>query len=178
MKFLETELKGAYTIALEPIHDHRGSFARGFCAQEFREHGLCDSMVQSNLSVSTRKHTLRGMHYQVDGAEEAKLVRCFRGSILDVIIDLRKGSNTFGQHIGVELTESNGNMLYVPEGFAHGFISLEDDCHVFYQVSNFYAPGKEKGIRWNDPFFNIEWPTDKPVLSDKDANHSDFHVDT
>lgn len=117
------------------------------------------------------------MHYQVEGAEEAKLVRCLRGRILDVIIDIRLDSPTFGQHLAAELTAADeGQMLYVPEGFAHGFLTLEDDCHVFYQVSNFYSSGKEKGLRWNDPFFRIDWPSVTPIISPKDSNYPDFVV--
>jgi dTDP-4-dehydrorhamnose 3,5-epimerase len=174
MKFTETSLKGAFIIELEPFTDNRGLFARTFCAKEFKEHGLEYNMVQSNLSVSNKKNTLRGMHYQVDGAEEAKLVRAIRGRILDVIIDLRKDSKTYGKHIMVELSETNNKMLYVPKNFAHGFLTLEDNCHVFYQVSNYYSSGKERGIRWNDPFFGISWPVKKPIISDKDAAHGDF----
>ena len=175
MKFTETKLSGAFIIELEPFVDLRGSFARTFCANEFAAHGLNTNMPQSNLSISGPKYTLRGMHYQVDGAEEAKLLRCQKGAILDTIIDIRKDSETYCQWIQVELTDKNNTMLYVPEGFAHGFITLEENCEVFYQVSEFYTPGKEKGIRWNDPLFNISWPTDAPVLSEKDANHPNFN---
>ena len=174
MKFTETKLKGAFIIELEPFNDLRGSFARAYCANEFGVHGLNTAMPQSNLSISQPKHTLRGMHFQMDGAEEAKLMRCQKGSILDVIIDIRKDSDTYCEHIKVELTDKNNTMLYVPEGFAHGFITLEENCEVFYQVSEFYTPGKESGIRWNDPLFAIEWPTDSPVLSEKDAEHGNF----
>jgi dTDP-4-dehydrorhamnose 3,5-epimerase len=114
------------------------------------------------------------MHFQIDGAEEAKLIRCTRGSILDVIIDIRKNSPTYCEHISVELTEENHRMLYVPEGFAHGFITLVDNVEVAYQVSQFYTPGKERGIRWNDPLFGIQWPTQQPIISEKDAIHPNF----
>ena len=174
MKFTETKLKGAFIIELEPFIDLRGSFARTFCAHEFSEYGLRSNLVQSNLSKSKPKYTLRGMHFQVDGAEEAKLMRCQKGSILDTIIDIRKDSETYCEHIQVELTDNNNTMLYVPEGFAHGFITLEENCEVFYQVSEFYTPGKEKGILWNDPLFNINWPTNNPILSNKDANHLNY----
>ncbi len=176
MKFAETELSGAYVIESEPFCDERGSFARTFCSHEFREHGLEDNMVQSNLSVSKPRYTLRGLHYQIDGAEEAKLVRCVRGEMLDVIVDLRKMSSTFCRHIRVVLNESNNRMLYVPPGFAHSFITLTENCHVFYQVSNFYTPGKEEGIRWNDPCIGIEWPTDAPIISEKDSGWPDFVI--
>ena len=174
MKFSETKLKGAFIIELDSFKDLRGSFARTFCAKEFLEHGLNSNMVQSNLSISHPKYTLRGMHFQMDGAEESKLMRCQKGAILDTIIDIRKDSPTYCQHIQVELTDKNHTMLYVPEGFAHGFITLEENCEVFYQVSEFYSPGKESGIRWNDPLFGIVWPTNSPVLSEKDAAHHDY----
>ncbi len=174
MKFTETKLKGAFIIELEPFNDERGSFARAYCAKEFGAHGLSTAMVQSNLSISQPKHTLRGMHFQENGAEEAKLMRCQKGSILDTIIDIRKDSPTYCEHIQVELTDKNNTMLYVPEGFAHGFITLEENCEIFYQVSEFYTPGKENGIRWNDPLFNIKWPTDKPVVSVKDGEHANY----
>ncbi len=176
MKFSETKLSGAFIIDPEPRGDHRGFFARMYCANEFAEHGLATHMVQSNLSRSANQYTLRGMHYQIDGAEEAKLVRCTAGVILDTIIDIRPESPTFKQYVQVELTEDNMRMLYVPPGFAHGFITLRDNCDIFYQVSNFYAPGRERGIRWNDPTFGIEWPSDSPVMSDKDQAYPDFSV--
>ena len=174
MIFTETKLSGAFILELEKRGDHRGFFARTFCAKEFEEHGLRTSFVQANMSKSLEKHTLRGMHYQVDGAEEAKLIRCTKGRILDVIIDIRPDSQTYCEHIAVELTAENFKQLYVPEGFAHGFLTLEEDIEVTYLVSEFYAPGKEKGIRWDDPLFKIDWPIDSPILSEKDAKHSDF----
>ena len=174
MLFQELNLKGAFVITTEPRADHRGSFERSFCANEFQKFGLNHIMVQSNLSKSLKKHTLRGMHFQQNGAEEAKLVRCIKGKIWDVIIDIRPNSDTYCQHVGIELSENNNLMLYVPEGFAHGFITLEDDCHVFYQVSNFYTPNSENGIRWNDQLFGIQWPTLNPIISDKDNQHQDF----
>ena len=174
MIFTETKLKGAFVIDLEKRSDERGFFARTYCADEFSKHGLKTNMPQSNMSLSKQKHTIRGMHFQVDGAEEAKLIRCTKGSILDVIIDIRKDSATYCEHIFVELTEENHRMLYVPEGFAHGFITLTDNVEVSYQVSQFYSPGKEKGIRYNDPLFGINWPTSNPIISDKDGVHPDF----
>ena len=174
MIFTETKLKGAFVIDLQKREDERGFFARTYCADEFAKHGLSINMPQSNMSLSKEKGTLRGMHFQVDGAEEAKLIRCTRGGILDVIIDIRKDSATYCQHIAVELTDQNHRMLYVPEGFAHGFITLIDNVEVAYQVSQFYTPGKEKGIRWNDPLFAIEWPTTNPIISEKDAIHPYF----
>lgn len=174
MKFNETSLQGAYIIEREPYQDFRGSFARTFCTEEFRKCGLKSPMVQSNLSVTLKKNTIRGMHYQVNGAEEDKLVLCLRGAILDVILDTRNNSETFGQHIKIELTESNNRMLYVPKGFAHGYLTLKDDCHVFYQVSNFYNAAQELGIRWNDPFFKVDWPIVSPIVSEKDSRYRDF----
>lgn len=174
MIFIETALKGAFIIEIEKRQDERGFFARTFCANEFAKHGLRSQMPQCNMSLSLKKNTIRGMHYQVDGAEEAKLIRCTRGGILDVIIDIRPDSKTYCDHIKVELTQQNYKMLYVPEGFAHGFLTLMDDVEVAYQVSQFYTPGKEKGIRWNDPLFNINWTTTAPIVSDKDAEHLDF----
>lgn len=174
MKFTETKLPGAFIIDLEKRFDERGFFARTFCANEFAAHGLKTNMVQGNMSLSKLKGTLRGMHYQVDGAEEAKLIRCTKGAILDVIIDIRKDSPTYCQHIAVELNDENHTMLYVPEGFAHGFITLVDNIEVSYQVSQFYTPGKEKGIRWNDPLFGINWPIANPIVSEKDAVHPDY----
>lgn len=174
MLFTETKLKGAFILDMEKREDPRGFFARTFCANEFKEHGLNTVFVQANMSRTMQKHTIRGMHYQVDGAEEAKLVRCTKGSILDVIIDVRKDSPTFGQHISVELTEDNYRQLYVPEGFAHGFMTLEDNIEVSYMVSAFYTPGKERGIRWDDPYFGINWPANDPLLSEKDAGYEDF----
>lgn len=174
MIFTETKLKGAFIIDIQKREDERGFFARTFCADEFKTHGLNTVMPQSNMSLSKFKNTIRGMHFQVDGAEEAKLIRCTKGGILDVIIDIRKNSPTYCQHIAVELTEENYRMLYVPEGFAHGFCTITDNVEVSYQVSQFYTPGKEKGIRWNDPLFGIVWPTQNPIISEKDAVHPDF----
>lgn len=174
MNFSETELKGAFIIEMAPVSDERGVFARTFCADEFAKHDLRSNMVQSNLSKSVKKHTLRGIHYQVNGAEEAKLVRCSKGKILDVIIDIRPSSLTYCKHISVELSDVNNRSLYVPEGFAHGYITLCDDCEVFYQVSNSYTPNSERGIRWNDKLFNIKWPVDNPIISAKDRSHPDF----
>ncbi|MDF9795752.1 dTDP-4-dehydrorhamnose 3,5-epimerase [Catalinimonas alkaloidigena] len=174
MIFTETKLAGAYILDLKKIGDERGFFSRAFCANEYKEHGLNPTVAQANLSRSEKKHTLRGFHYQVEGAEEAKTIRCVKGKLLDVIIDLRKDSPTYCQYVAVELSDENHRALYVPEHFAHSFITLEDHTEAYYLVSNFYAPGKERGIRWNDPYFNVEWPTDQPIVSEKDQNHPDF----
>lgn len=176
--FKETQLAGAYTITTRAFGDNRGTFRMTYVKSMFEDAGIESEYVQTNLSISKPKHTLRGMHFQKGTAAQAKLVRCIRGALIDVIIDIRKGSSTFGKHIGVELTEENETMLYVPKGFAHGFITLCDDTHLFYQVSTPYAPEAEGGIRWNDPAFAIEWPTDAPVLSEKDAVYPDFDAES
>ena len=174
MIFTETSLQGAYVVELEPFQDERGFFARAWCQREFREHGLTPVVVQANLSYNKKKSTLRGMHYQVEPYGEAKMVRCVRGRIYDVIIDLRPESPTYRQWFGVELTAENHKMLYVPENFAHGFQTLENDTEVLYQVSQFYTPGAERGIRYDDPAFNIKWPLDVAVISEKDRSWADF----
>lgn len=174
MIFTETKLNGAYTIEMEKLGDSRGFFARAWCTKEFEAHGLSTWLVQANVSYNKKKKTLRGMHYQVAPYEETKLARCTRGAIYDVIIDLRRESPTYKQWIGVELTSKNYKMLYVPKNFAHGFQTLVDDTEVTYQVSQFYAPGCEQGIRYNDPAFGIEWPLEVQVISDKDASWPDY----
>ncbi len=175
MIFEETPLRGAYVIGLEKRSDERGFFARVFCTREFEEHGLVSGFVQVNNSLATEKGTLRGMHYQLAPKAEVKVVRCIKGGLQDVIIDLREGSETFGQHFSVLLTAENRKMLYVPKGFAHGFITLEPDTEAFYFVDEFYAPDLERGIRWDDPRFDIKWPLKPTVVSDKDQSHPDFN---
>lgn len=170
MIFTETALPGAWIIDPERREDERGYFARVYCEREFREHGLMPHIAQANTSSNPRRGTLRGMHYQVEPHREAKLVRCTRGAIHDVIVDLRPDSPTRLRWIGVELTAENARMLYVPEGFAHGFLTLEDHTEVTYQVSEFYAPGSERGLRWDDPGLGIEWPGEVLVVSDKDRS--------
>lgn len=174
MKFVETSLPGAYTIELEKFSDDRGFFARGWCAHEFENHGLASFTAQANISFNYKKGTLRGMHYQVAPYEEVKLVRCISGSLYDVIIDIRKESPTYGKHFGVELSAKNRLMLYVPAGFAHGFQTLEDNTEAFYQVSEFYTPSAEHGIRYDDSKFEIQWPCRLSNISEKDASWSDF----
>lgn len=171
MVFTETKLKGAFIIEPEFLRDERGFFARTWCRQEFTSHGLNPRLVQCNISFNRRKGTLRGMHYQATPHAEAKLVRCTRGSIYDVIIDLRPESPTFKQWAASELTESNRLMLYIPEGFAHGFQTLEDDTEVFYQMSEFYHPESARGIRWDDPAFLITWPLSCLTVSTKDNSY-------
>lgn len=174
MIFTETPIPGAYTIDLEKRGDDRGFFARVFCRNEFAEHGLETQYVQINNSLSVDRGTLRGMHYQLGPAAEVKVVRCLKGALWDAILDLREGSPTFGRSFGAELTADNRRMMYVPRGFAHGFLTLSGDCEAFYLVSAFYAPQAERGVRWNDPKFAIEWPAAPIVISDKDRNRPDF----
>ncbi|MEW6188196.1 MAG: dTDP-4-dehydrorhamnose 3,5-epimerase family protein [Thermodesulfobacteriota bacterium] len=201
MLFKETKLKGAYIIELEPVEDQRGYFARSFCRNEFKLHGISMEVVQCNISYNKKKGTLRGMHFQVPPSEEAKIVSCSKGAIYDVIIDLRPDSPTYCKWLGVELSANRSpltahrslltahrslltahpsplagscRMLYVPRGFAHGFLTLEDDTELFYLMSEFYSPGHGRGIRWNDPFFGITWPGEVKVVSDQDRSYPDF----
>ncbi|MGB9736934.1 MAG: dTDP-4-dehydrorhamnose 3,5-epimerase [Chloroflexus aggregans] len=168
MRFIPTELKDAHIIELEPREDNRGFFARVWSKDEFAEHGLVDRVVQMNLSYNRLAGTLRGMHFQHAPYAETKLVRCIRGAIYDVIIDLRPDSPTYKRWIGVTLTAANRLALYVPEGFAHGFQTLEDDTEVFYQVSQYYTPSAEGGVRFDDPAFSIKWPLPVTEMSEKD----------
>jgi dTDP-4-dehydrorhamnose 3,5-epimerase len=176
MRFVSTPLAGAYIIELEPAFDERGFFARTWCRDEFAAHGLNSSLSQCSLSWNKQKGTLRGMHYQDKPHQEAKLVRCSSGSIYDVILDLRPESATFKQWFGVELSAANHRMLYVPEGFAHGFQALEDNSAVFYQITEAYRPEYARGVRWNDPQFQIRWPISQPILSPKDAAFPDYSL--
>jgi len=162
-------LKGAYSIDIEPHEDARGMFARVWCKKEFDQHGLVTELAQCSVAYNHKKGTLRGMHYQRAPNAEVKLVRCTRGAVYDVIIDLRPASETHRQWLGMELTEGNHRTLYVPEGFAHGYITLQDDTELFYQMSEFYAPGAGAGVRWNDPVLGIEWPdVGNVMVADKD----------
>ena len=174
MKFTETELKGAFVVEPERLEDERGFFARSWCLREFEAHGLNARLVQCDISFSKAKGTLRGMHYQLSPFQEAKLVRCTQGSIYDVIIDLRPGSPTFKKYFGCALTAENRRALYVPEGFGHGFVTLEDATEVFYQMSEFYSPEHARGVRWNDPAFGIPWPLTPTTMSEKDRTCPDF----
>ncbi len=174
MKFHSTSLKDAFLIELEPRGDARGRFARTFCADEFAAHGLETQFVQQNMSVSAHKGTLRGMHRQLAPHAEVKLIRCLRGAIFDVLVDLRPDSPTFKQWEGFELTSDNQRELYAPEGFGHGFLTLADDVEVSYLVSAAYAPNAEAGVRYNDPAFGIEWPFEPALVSDKDESWPDF----
>lgn len=174
MIFTETKLKGAFVLDIKKLEDERGFFGRSWCANEMKDHGLNANICQANTSLSKQKGTLRGMHYQLDPYQETKLIRCTHGSIYDVIIDLRPDSPTYKDWFGIELSRDNYKMLYVPEDFAHGFVTLEDDVEVTYLVTQFYTPGAEAGIRWNDPGFNIKWPLTPEVISDKDMIHPDY----
>ncbi|HUP12663.1 MAG TPA: dTDP-4-dehydrorhamnose 3,5-epimerase [Niastella sp.] len=171
MIFKETPLAGAYIIDVHKLDDERGFFGRSFCKTEFESHGLNAGIVQANISHNQKKGTLRGLHMQKAPFEETKLVRCTRGAIYDVIVDLRAQSATFRQWIGVELTSRNYRMLYVPQGFAHGYITLEDDSEITYQVTQVYNAGVERGYRWDDPAFGITWPLQPLFISAKDSNH-------
>ena len=174
MIFTETKLPGAFIIEIKQLVDDRGFFGRSWCQNEMTDHGLNGNVVQANTSRSKTKGTLRGMHYQKHPYEETKLIRCTKGAIFDVIVDLRKDSPTYLQWFGIELTEENYKMLYVPEKFAHGFITLQDNSEVTYMVTEFYTPGSEAGLRYNDPRLNIQWPGAITVISDKDKHHPDF----
>jgi len=174
MKFLETPLKGAFIIDLEKREDERGFFARTWCRNEFESHGIYRLPVQSNLSYNKKAGTMRGMHYQASPFQESKLLRCVSGSVYDAIIDLRKDSPTFMQWFGIELNEENGIALFIPEDFAHGFMTLKDNSEIMYQVSAFYTPGSERIVRYNDPSFNIQWPMEATIISEKDKNAPDY----
>jgi len=174
MKFKKTKLEGAYVIELEKQEDERGFFARVWNKKQFENMGLSYEIQQCSISFNKKKGTIRGMHYQEPPYEEVKLVRCTKGKIFDVIIDLRKNSTTFRKWICVELSAENHKIIYVPEGFAHGFQTLEDDSEVFYMISQIYRPEYAKGVRWNDPVFKIKWPLEKTVISDKNHSFIDF----
>jgi len=168
MIFNETKLKGAYIIDLDRKEDGRGFFARAFCQKEFEAHGLKPTIAQANVAFNHKKGTLRGMHFQFPPAAESKLVRCTRGAILDIIVDLRPESPTYLDHVAVELSEDNSRALYVPERFAHGYQVLRDKTETSYQVGEFYTPGSEGGLMYNDPRLGLKWPLPVSVISDKD----------
>ncbi len=178
MIFTETPIAGAFLIDIEPRGDERGFFARAFCREEFSQHGLEGDFVQINNSLSAEKGTLRGLHYQLPPAAEVKVVRALSGALWDVILDLRPGSPSFGRSFGAELNAQNRRMMYVPKGFAHGFLTLADDSEALYLVSAFYAPERERGVRWNDPRFAVEWPFAPVVISEKDRDRADFDPHT
>ena len=174
MMFTKTPLPGACVVSQQPRHDERGFFARAFCAKEFAAAGLEHRFVQANNTLTLKNGTVRGMHYQLPPAAEVKLVRCLRGAVYDVIIDIRPESATFKQWFGAELTQDNRQMMYVPRGFAHGFVALTDNAELHYMVSAFYDPGQERGLRFNDPAFGIDWPVAMTSISDKDRSWPDF----
>ena len=174
MIFTETAVAGAWLVAPELAEDSRGFFARTWCECEFGARGLADRWAQCSISFNKQRGTLRGLHYQRPPHAEAKLVRCTVGAIYDVVLDLRRDSPTFLKHVGVELNASNRVMMYVPEGCAHGFQTLQDGTEVFYQISTSYAPEHAAGVRWDDPAFGISWPYPDPTVSDRDRSYPDF----
>jgi len=174
MIFEKTSLEGAHVVKLQAVTDDRGFFARSWCKQEFSDHDLNTNCVQTNISFNKWKGTLRGMHYQAELFGEVKIVRCTRGAIYDVIIDLREESGTYLEWIGIELNDENREMLYIPKGFAHGFLTLKDDTEVYYQMSEYYKPDAARGLRFDDPTFNIQWPAAIKTISEKDTSWPDF----
>jgi dTDP-4-dehydrorhamnose 3,5-epimerase len=174
MRFTKTRVRGAFLIELDRIEDERGFFARSWCRREFEAHGLNPCVAQCNVSRNRLMGTLRGIHFQAHPHEEAKLVRCTKGAIYDVVVDLRKGSETFLQHDGAVLSDDNHRALYVPEGCGHGFLTLDDDTEVFYQMSQFYEPAAGRGLRWNDPSLDIRWPGTVRVISERDQAYPDL----
>jgi dTDP-4-dehydrorhamnose 3,5-epimerase len=174
MKFERTALPGVWIVELEPHVDQRGFFARTFCEREFGEQGLVNRFVQCSLSWNRRRGTLRGMHFQCGPKSEVKLVRCVRGTVYDVVVDLRRESAAYRKWVSIELSGDNRRALYVPAGIAHGFQTLEDETELYYQISEFYEPGTASGVRWNDPAFGIEWPLRNPILSERDRCYQDY----
>lgn len=175
MIFTDTKIKGLYLIEPEFLSDERGFFSRSFCREEFQKHQLDADIVQCNISYNLKKATLRGMHYQIPPYEEGKIVSCTKGSIYDVVVDLRKDSPTYCEWVSSELSEKNFRMFFIPTGCAHGFQTLEDDVIVFYQMTGFFHPECSRGVRWDDPAFSIEWPIEKTrIITEKDKNYADF----
>lgn len=174
MRFLPTDLSGALIVEVEPRGDERGLFARTFCEREFAAAGLPSRFVQCNTSFNVKRGTLRGMHYQLPPYEEGKLVRCTQGAVFDVIVDLRREQPTYSQWRGFELTAANRMALYIPPGFAHGFQTLADGAEVFYHMTEFYIPGQEAGVGWDDPAFGVRWPLPDPTLSERDRSYPRF----
>jgi dTDP-4-dehydrorhamnose 3,5-epimerase len=174
VRFEPTSLNGAVIIHPDSHSDERGSFTRTFCEMEFASYDIADRFPQCNLSANVRAGTLRGMHLNLAGHWESKLVRCVRGALYDVIVDLRPGSGTNSQWLGVELSAANAVALYVPEGFAHGFLTLQDDTDIYYHMGRSFEPDVAVGFRWNDPAFDIEWPFEPVVISDRDRTYADF----
>jgi dTDP-4-dehydrorhamnose 3,5-epimerase len=174
MIFSETRLPGVIVVELERHCDERGFFARTWCRREFESRGLISQIAQCSVSLNRQKGTLRGLHYQENPHPEAKFVRCIRGALYDVALDLRPQSSTYLQWFGIELTEMEGRALYIPEGCAHGFLTLEDQTEVFYQISEFFHPELSRGVRWNDPAFSIAWPAEPTIMSERDRTYPDF----
>ena len=174
MTFHETRLSGVWEIDIAPEHDERGFFARSWCRNEFESRGLNPTVAQCSISFNPSKGTLRGLHYQKAPHGETKLVRCTQGAIYDVVVDLRLHSPTFTKWTAATLTGANHRMIYVPQGCGHGFLTLEDDTEVFYQISEFFHPGSARGVRWNDPRFQIDWPVRPDVISERDRLYADF----
>jgi len=177
MIFTETKINGVYIIEPELLTDERGFFARSYCKEEFQKHGLETDIVQCNISYNKKKGTLRGMHYQVPPFEEAKIVSCTKGSIYDVVVDLRRDSLTYCHWVAIELSDKNFKMVYIPRGCAHGFQTLVDDAMVYYRMTEFFHPECARGVRWDDPRFTIKWPyIKKRVISDKDQKYEIFTI--
>lgn len=176
MKFISTTISDVYLIAPDIREDHRGGFFRAYCAREFEEHGLETQYFQANISFNKEAGTIRGMHFQNEPDAEVKIVRCISGSVYDVVVDIRKNSSTYLQWFGAELSASNGLLMYVPKGFAHGYQTLEPGSTLHYMVSNFYSPNSESGIAFNDPAINIDWPLPPLIVSEKDMNWSLINV--
>jgi len=174
MKFLQTSIPGVFEIQTQPVTDERGFFARTWCREEFQSHGLSAELAQCSLSYNAKKGTLRGLHFQAAPYREAKLVRCTQGAIFDVALDLRADSPAFKRWTAATLSAADRNMFYIPEGCAHGFLTLEDSTEVFYQISQVYDAGSARGVRWNDPAFGIEWPAGVEVISQRDRGYPDF----
>lgn len=176
MRFTSTPLEGVVVVEVAPVADVRGLFARTFCTDEFSANGLCSEFAQCSTSFNVKSGTIRGMHFQCTPHEEVKLVRCTRGIIYDVALDLRPDSPTFRKWFALELSQENRKALYIPKGFAHGFQTLSDQTEVFYHISTPYQAASSRGVRWNDPQFAISWPSMTPILSDRDAAYPDFSV--
>jgi dTDP-4-dehydrorhamnose 3,5-epimerase len=176
--FSETALPGVLVVEPERMEDARGFFARTWCAREFEGRGLDSRLAQCSVSFNKRKGTLRGLHYQIPPGAETKLVRCTRGSLFDVVVDLRPGSPAFTRHVAVVLSAENHRMMYVPAGCAHGFQTLEDDTEIHYQISEFYAPTLQRGVRWDDPLFAIPWPADHRTIIERDRSYPEFRPDS
>jgi dTDP-4-dehydrorhamnose 3,5-epimerase len=174
LRFIETEISGAFLVEIDPVHDDRGFFARTFCREEFSRHGLETEFPQISLSHNTRRGTLRGLHYQAEPYAEVKVVRCVRGSVFDVVVDLRPRSPTYCRWVGRELSEANHSAFYIPKGVAHGFFTLSDASELEYQISTSYMSASARGVRWNDPAFGIVWPEVPRVMSARDQSYEDF----